>query len=406
MGTVATAVGCAVGIPIGVGIIIAGAFWYRLQRRFKEELEEDKVLEAEIYDESGYINFNNLQTMKQDINNTNTTDAKISDDFSKSNGSTDNILHKSHRKKSNVYVPAYRRNFTKTINDNTVNNNTQIDTDHDNNNDLNLPKKPLPSLSRDSMNSNSNLNLPKQNSVRQLSVYDQMVPFFDNNNNNMNSSNSNINSPNNNKNNNSNSNTATSNNLTGSNFTSNKTNNNPDSNDQSSTVTNNNNNSINNDALIRNLNQNDLGSYYPGAPTSTLSINNTNKLPTSVPSTTNSLMTTESSINNSPTKLHNSSFNTGHSRSNSQSNNSNNVNIFATPPRSKTNNNKFESENENNLDSEFTDTDDDLDNSHMGNRKNNLQSQNDVIMEEDQYENEFTNYSENKRQFIDSLRPN
>lgn len=42
-GTVGIAVGCAVGIPIGVGILVALFFWYRMQQRFKQEMKEDQM---------------------------------------------------------------------------------------------------------------------------------------------------------------------------------------------------------------------------------------------------------------------------------------------------------------------------------------------------------------------------
>lgn len=58
--TVGVAVGCAVGIPIGVGIIVAFGFWYRMQRRFKEEeLEHDGHSN---FDEE--MSFNDMGVMK------------------------------------------------------------------------------------------------------------------------------------------------------------------------------------------------------------------------------------------------------------------------------------------------------------------------------------------------------
>lgn len=105
MGHTQTAVGCAVGIPIGVGIVIAAIFWLRLQRRFKKEMEDDKELEHAIYDESGFINFDNFDSLKQEHPGTNVTDLELHPTTSNTNDPTP-PQRKGH---GNAYVPAYRK---------------------------------------------------------------------------------------------------------------------------------------------------------------------------------------------------------------------------------------------------------------------------------------------------------
>ena len=58
------AVGCAVGIPVGVGIIIAVCFWFNLQKRYKREEQDDRELERAIYDESGFVSFDNFGPLR------------------------------------------------------------------------------------------------------------------------------------------------------------------------------------------------------------------------------------------------------------------------------------------------------------------------------------------------------
>lgn len=110
MGHTQTAVGCAVGIPIGVGIIIAAIFWVRLQRRFKKEMEDDKELEHAIYDESGFINFDNFDSLKQDHPGTTMTDLELHPTTSNDNNGNPAPPTRSQRKgHANAYVPAYRK---------------------------------------------------------------------------------------------------------------------------------------------------------------------------------------------------------------------------------------------------------------------------------------------------------
>lgn len=309
MGSVSTSVGCAVGIPIGVGIIIAFAFWYRLQRRFKKELEDDKDLEHEIYDDTAYISFNNLDSLKKEPQQT-TNDIPVT--------TNDKDNHK-----TNVYIPAYRRqiNSLHYHNIQTPDNgssNTNIDTE----NTINVPP---PVMSKSSIRSSlQNVNDSKQ--VRQISVYDQMVPLVN----------------------------------PASIFDSKQNLNDHISFQSDSTYKN---DSFN----IRNLQYQDLGSYYPAV---TSSANNSVQ---------------NFKINPSSPSLNNS------------------TNIFTTPNSKKNNlttvhpiqdNSKNDSSSQSDIESGYI-----LKNNYDVNDKE------DKIVEEDQYENEFTNYKENRRQFLDSLRP-
>lgn len=345
MGTVGTAVGCAVGIPIGVGLLVAFTFWWRLQRRFKRELEDDKDLEREIYDESAFISFNNLDSMRQtpDNNDIFTSRDELNPDQDDSN-----------RRKSNVYIPAYRRKINhlqqQHVYETTGNNNSNVGDGIDNH-----IMHPPRVLSRSSFNSSSP-NIHESQQIRQLSVYDQMVPFVDpqsafadskNNIIDHTSMRSEFTLPNNN--------TDTPSALT----TPHKT----------------------DSLMIRHIQNQDLGSFYPSMPMSTnASFQNLRGTTTA---------TSISSLNNS-------------------------ANIFNTPT-SKNEKNPYlnhrhhnDSDNDNNIpnnQAEDTTTPTDIESDYILKNNYDVNDNGVAIAEEDQYENEFTNYKENRRQFLDSLRP-
>ena len=425
MGHTQVAVGCAVGIPIGVGIIIAAIFWLRLQRRFKKEMEDDKELEHAIYDESGFISFDNFDSLKQDNVRETQNELSRTTDNNTTVTTTDQstITHPRRNNNSNVYIPAYRKKInsmhTKNTRMNSFNNVSEANSSEFGN-QQNIQNSSMTSLS----------DLPPQHTYKQTSssqimsnMYDQMVPMVESLNNETyftkpkdivsSSNNSNIVS------------SATL---------------------QSQDIVNNSNsfllNQSNNNDQLKNLYHNsdlDLGSYYPRHP-STAAINDTNS---------------NQGYNNEFINSYGSPSVGSHMFSSGRSNNDSpktrilqnqNNNIFATPTTersgfdftSTTDTNSIEpryhhnskhlhnrSRSQNNVDlnsivNEGTTTgnlqyDNDLHSSDSDNestKKNsyNLQNNYDVrnnneIQEEDQYENEFTNYTENRRQFLDSLRP-
>ena len=145
MGDVSTAVGCAVGIPIGVAVLVLFLFWVRLQRRFQKERADDEELERQIYDETGSIDFTNgianihaMEGHREDTNNasdktepyvntddsfnmidssTNTSDVEKSNNNNNSNNAKSNSSTTratvSRNNSGNVYVPAYRKGSTR-----------------------------------------------------------------------------------------------------------------------------------------------------------------------------------------------------------------------------------------------------------------------------------------------------
>ncbi|QLL31858.1 hypothetical protein HG536_0C00250 [Torulaspora globosa] len=330
MAPISTAVGCAVGIPIGLGVLVALFFWARMQRRLKKEEEEDKELQNVLQDNES-IAFGNLESLKQpevwenkkhvsgDIAKEDTEvcyDHKVSDHHISGSGSSDGSV--SHEEKlsasaagndkgrnSKLFVPAYRR---------------KINT---------LQAKLTGSAGNSTRNSSSTSLTSSQKIPRtQVSVYDQMIPvvasdaqgIFDDN----------------------------------------------EEKDRQSS----------NDHLIRNLNNQDFGSYPRRASSSSLSqLHSTNH-------SSSSFHTRASSLS--------SALKPGAPAEN----------VFATPKSEKVLGNKSR-------------TDDRVDKQDRQGKhddvyllKNNYDITNSSeIAEEDQYENEFTNYSANKREFIDSLRP-
>ncbi|KAL3228986.1 Suppressor of lethality of KEX2 GAS1 double null mutant protein 1 [Nakaseomyces bracarensis] len=339
-GAVSTAVGCAVGIPVGIGVVVACLFWIRMQRRLKQEDVLDQELNRAVYDESGFVSFDNLDTMKikNDEAVEGSDEVAQSTDLEESGSRPD----QPQKRNSKYYVPAYKRKMNQ--------HNSMIQREQ---------RGRSLGLSTDSLSTDG----PMNSKSRQVSVYDQMIPVLND------GSTTNVSAtplP---------MNTGT-----------------KDANESRTSFFHAHDASTNNsfldtrshDNLIKNLNSHDFGSYYPRRP--------------STPNVTN---------------VSQSSFHTRNSSMLSFSKVENAENIFATP--------KSEDilKNANILPSEKMNSSVEEDNTMStgedgsANRssdvymlKNNYDMKNaEEITEEDQYENEFTNYSENKREFIDSLRP-
>ncbi|SJM86648.1 related to Suppressor of lethality of KEX2 GAS1 double null mutant protein 1 [Zygosaccharomyces bailii] len=328
MGHVSVAVGCSVGIPVGFSFLVAIVLWIRMHCRYKKEDKRDKELDDIIRDESGFISFDNLETLQASqekkefyTNNESVTSvnhgSSSSEAFHSPEDGTSPIDadhqggRKSHDRQttqSRYYVPAYRRNL----------------------NAYRIRQMPVGSVT----NNGSNVSLDSTQNIRQRplqqhqdSVYDQMIPV--------------LNDPE------------------------------PklfaeqDSNDTATLQQ----NQQNNGKFIKNLRKQDLGSYYPKRTTSSTSLTQTN-------------------TNASASSLHtrSSSFNSAMKHTPSEEN------VFDTP-KSATVGSLGESSSGK------------LDKPEDVYFLKNHDMKNTEIKEEDQYENEFTNYSESKREFINSLRP-
>lgn len=339
MGSVSIAVGCAVGIPIGVGLLVAFFFWCRLQRRFKREEKEDEELDHVIHDDNGYISFDNLETLqqhqthkeqaiwqnaeapesndseifevrkisRQHIVGSGSSDGSVSQEEKNAHitGSQENIrpsnqqhqqreqepkqeAQPSNNRKSKYFVPAYRRKI----------NAMQSKTVH---------------IDGPSPNGSSNTSLISSQKIpkKHINSYDQMIPVA-------------------------------SSNLSPVDV-------NVEEKERSQSHEN----------LIRNLHSQDYGSYPTRASSTSLT----------------QLNTADAS---------NSSLNSNARQGSSADN------VFETPKsdRGLVSDEKLEKPEDVYL------------------LKNNYDIANtNEIAEEDQYENEFTNYTENKREFINSLRP-
>lgn len=323
MSSVSIAVGCAVGIPIGVGVIIGFCFWLRLQRKFKREEEQDRELERAVYDESGYINFDNINSWKQQEQYVSSNDGSTSETNETDIDTSKDNLNGTYgnKKRSSKYIPAYRK---------------KINT---------MQQVPMPRHVNFDESNSSVSSLPSSNpafnkNIRQVSVYDQMVPFV-------------------------NSNGSISNNLQDL--------------EKSSTLTDLTQPPPTHRGKLINSFQNqeiDLGSYYPRGKAPVAYLSKTTITPPS-----NSYMSEKSATSSTISIPKAGSLIP------------NQENVFATPKSEKT---AFE----------IPDINKELDSQSVYELQNNYALENtNEITEEDQYENEFTNYSENRRQFIDSLRP-
>lgn len=300
--------------------------------KYKKEDKRDKELEEIIRDESGFISFDNLETLqasqeKKEFYTNNESATSVNHGSSSSEA-----LHlpedgaspidrdhqggtKSHERQSTqsrFYVPAYRRNL----------------------NAYRVRQMPVGAVadngSNVSLDSTQNIRKRPQQQQRD-NVYDQMIPVFDDS------------EP--------------------------KLFADQDSSETPTLFQSQQQNQQNNDKFIKNLRKQDLGSYYPKRTTSSSSLSQLN-------------------TNASASSLHtrSSSFNSALKHAPSEEN------VFDTP-KSATAGSLGESS------SGKPERPEDIYYMKNNNMKNT------EIKEEDQYENEFTNYSESKREFINSLRP-
>ncbi|CCK69758.1 Skg1p KNAG_0C06660 [Huiozyma naganishii CBS 8797] len=337
MGTVGTAVGCAVGIPIGIGILVAVAFWYRLQRRFQRELQDDKELERAVYDESGFVGFDTVEDLKD---STLTSSDNLAEPRE---GST-----RHGKPKNTLYIPAYRRKINEAQRNNSV-----------------LAAPPSANVSRLSIPSVVDFQGPPMqgyhnNSSRQISVYDQMVPFV----------------------------AADGQKL----FDIDSTNvpDNSDTQPQSATGQ---------GGIIKNFQNQDLGSYYP-------MLHNPQQqkwLGSYTVSERGSSLGSVSKMDNSTAVSNNASGTPKKSAQHASTN-------YQPPPHSPSD---LGTATTIATTPQGTLPIDNTDYKPVGTAtdqyalRNNYDVDNTgMITEEDQYENEFTNYTVNRRQFLDSLRPN
>ncbi|CCC66872.1 hypothetical protein NCAS_0A03140 [Naumovozyma castellii] len=334
--TVSVAVGCAVGIPIGVGLLVAFFFWWRLQRRFKKEEQMDQELERAVYDESGFVSFDNSDTLQEPQQE----GAELDND-------------NNNNRKTKYYVPAYRKKINSmTIRSSTRPNN--MDSSNNSNNHLDSPQ--IFGESGDP-STNSLASFQKlQAGKRQVSVYDQMIPIIPSDGQKI-----------------------------------------PYSTIQQETLTDRSSSNVDmvtphsNDDLIKNLQNQDFGSY-PRRPSST----NISKLGAPQVHLSN---------------YSNSSFHTRESSISAAMHPQGSVeNIFATPKnespaRFNDNASPIPNNNIKNSNASNNSTSTNTENGNYTLKNNYDMDDTNMIAEEDQYENEFTNYSENRREFIDSLRP-
>lgn len=428
MGTVSTAVGCAVGIPIGVGILISLIFWVRLQRKFKRELDKDQELEHAVYDESGFISFDNVETLKQNhkmadkelSNNDSSSSYIVNPDDNKNNNSrTGSTYIPAYRKKINsMQMRATRINYSNSFSE-PANNNIIT-----NQNAVHITNGSMTSLSESSQQ-NSYLKQHKQ--TRLPSVYDQMVPIVHETNNEKY-----FTKP-----------PASHDNLTNSP----KTFQSSENSHTSNSLLMNSNDKDN--VLLKTLYESsdlDLGSYYPRRPTNPNLTDSSSNINSDLNSSSHMTLPTPTKQNRvfSGTYLLTNDLPANSINYNRNSRNLQNQsnNIFNTPSTERSGfdfqsiNDTGSIEQQHNLNDhhlhnrshsqnnpEFSDiasttTGNNVHDNRVSDSESNgkpsvykLQNNYDVennneITEEDQYENEFTNYTENRREFINSLRPN
>ncbi|CAR26724.1 ZYRO0B16632p [Zygosaccharomyces rouxii] len=330
MGDVSIAVGCAVGLPVGLSFLLAIVFWIRMQRRYKKEDARDCELENIIRDESGFISFDNLgtwQETQQEKKDVYVNDESVESSGIQGSSSSEQLQqpNETHQNKhqSKHYMPAYRRNL----------------------NAYRIRQLPT-GINVDNNGSNLSLdstqNMRKRPNLHQETVYDQMIPVLANTEPKLFSE---------------------------------------DNNEQDTAATIQQNQQNNEKVIMKNLRNNDFGSYPRGTQSATsLSRSNSNS-------------NTNTNTNVSRSSLHTRSSSVMSAVKGTTSYD----NVFDTPKSAtaaslvdvKVSNNN----NNNNKQPVYS-------------LKNNYDIKNtSEIQEEDQYENEFTNYSESKRTFIDSLRP-
>lgn len=320
----AIAVGCAVGIPIGIGIIIAAFFWIRLQRRFKKEDETDIDLNRAVYDDDGSICFDNLSSM-QDPNMAKNINSIHTDLNGTDNNSSDVLGRQVNEakgdRKNKCFIPAYKRR----------------------NLEMRFKCDRTPALNLESTFESSKISLGSSpmHSREKLSVFDQMVPVLTDDKVRL---------------------------FQGDN--------------ESGFMEPSNNNSFRQSSqahLINSLNNNNnFGSYYPR------SLSFSNVAPPIQFTGSNTSVHTRASSMNSILKPNYSE------------------NIFSTSIREHASFSASKTDHSIHYFKEDNHTSDDEKYNLKNNYDNNFASK---IAEEDQYENDYTNYSQSKREFIDSLRP-
>ncbi|SCU85685.1 LAFA_0D17128g1_1 [Lachancea sp. 'fantastica'] len=353
---VSVAVGCAVGIPCGLAVVVAVVFWSLMQRRFRKEREED----AESLSGDGAISFRNMEALREERNiasgrdeqdgdlekveavvqhaaegssssdQTHTLESssaapaknekneKIKKWGFKTDSATSSKSAKPNRR--NTYMPAYRKRLNSSIG--SLNTGELRTTNESSSTSLETKPASVPT-------------------VNEPTVLDQMIPVLDHRN------------------------TSDSALATNSEFSL--------THDKHSS----------NDNLIKNLQTHDFGSY----PRRRSSVNLNSMASANISS---SSVVTRSSSTHSLAK--------------------GSENVFDTPTNNKTNNGipnqqstteKRDDRSPEYGENGFVDAKQDY---YM--LKNNYDVKNkSEIAEEDQYENEFTNYTESKREFINSLKP-
>ncbi|GCF01326.1 suppressor of lethality of KEX2 GAS1 double null mutant protein 1 [Zygosaccharomyces mellis] len=324
MGHVSVAVGCAVGIPVGLSVLIALVFWIRMQRRYKKEDVRDRELEDVIRDESGFISFDNLETWQdtqQEKKDFYVNDESVDSSGNHVSSSSEQLQQpdETHYNKhqSRHYVPAYRRNLNAYRIRQLP---TGVDVDNNGSN-----------LSLDSTQ-----NIRRRPNLHQENVYDQMIPVLANTEPKLFSE---------------------------------------DNTEENTAATIQQNHQTNEKIIMKNLRNNNFGSY---------------------PRRTHSMTSLSLSNSNSNTNTNNASRSSLHTRSSSVMSAAKGIagyeNVFDTPKSTTA--------------TSMADVKDSNNQQQVYSLKNNYDIKNtSEIQEEDQYENEFTNYSESKRAFIDSLRP-
>ena len=104
--------GCEVGIPIIMGIIISVFFWVHLRRKFKKEDESDIDLNRAVYDDDDvFINFQNGWSMQDESISKKNFDSNHTGSNGMNNNTSDVLEHgvKEDRKKRKYFIPAYKR---------------------------------------------------------------------------------------------------------------------------------------------------------------------------------------------------------------------------------------------------------------------------------------------------------
>lgn len=321
MRKVSIAVGCAVGIPIGLSFLVAIAFWIRMQRSHKKEEKRDRELENVIRDDGGFISFDNLESWREqqvDKKDFYVNDASVDSSGNHASSSSEQLQQPNEgqpeKNQSKHYVPAYRRNLN-----------------------AYRVRQTLPGVNS---NDGSKVSLDSTQAIRKTSnqthesVYDQMIPIL----------------------------ASTEPKL----FSG-------ENSEENTTATLQQNQQNNEKIIMKNIRNNDFGSY---------------------PKRTQSMSSLSGSNSNANTNV-NVSRSSLHTKSSSS---------MSIVKRTASEDNAFDIPKSVTAVSPVDGKD--SSNQQLYSLKNNYDIRNtSEIQEEDQYENEFTNYSESKRQFIDSLRP-